>query len=126
MALSSTGLDIRLLDENGRALSRDDHEIVGGILENLIWEQTLSVADSFSEGSYYLVVVSNPSGSEVPYQFIAQSIRDGLVTGRVESKGSLESGEITRFPILFETGENGEITIQLGNANRRVEGIIER
>jgi hypothetical protein len=124
VALSSSGLDIRLLDLNGDALSPSENEISGGIFGDWIWEQTLSVVDSFSEGSIYLVVIANPKENEIPYQFIAQLIENGLVNGRVELKGNLRAGEIARFPLLIEKDEDGKTTIQLGNAIRRIEGTI--
>jgi hypothetical protein len=126
MALSSVRLDIRVLDKDGNSLSIDDDEIPGGILEDWVWEQTLSVSDTFEAGSYFLVVVANPGESEIPYQFITQLVEDGLVNGRVELKDNLETGEIKRFPIIFGSDENDNKTIQLGNAIRRIEGVIER
>ena len=124
MALSGSGAEIRLLDLNGNALSLHENEIPGGFMDDWIWEQTFSVTDSFSEGSIYLVVVSNPGESEIPYQFIAQFIETGLVYGRVELKDTLKAGEIARFPLLLELDEDGKTTIQLGNAIRRIEGTI--
>ena len=126
MALSSSGLDIRLLDMEGKALSMDEDEIPGGIFGDWVWEQTLSTADSFEAGNYYLVVVANPGENGVPYLFTAQFIKDGLVAGRIEATGQIEAGAIQRFPLMIETNEDGEITIRLGNAIRKIEGAIER
>jgi len=124
IALGGMGVEIRLLDAQGQPLSRDETEIPGGRCGDWVWEQSLSVTGPFASGSYYLVVISNPGETESPYQFIAQFIEDGLVTGRVELKGSLPPGEIGRFPLLLRVDEDGEIRLELGQSVRKIEGAL--
>jgi hypothetical protein len=125
LALGSSELDIRLLDQDGNALSRTDDEITGGRFGDWVWEQTISVAEEFSGNEYFLAVIVNPAEAEIPYQFIAQFIEDGYVTERVEFKDVLASKRINRIPLMLtQAGEN--IRLELGNANRRIEGKIQR
>ncbi|MFH1636253.1 MAG: DUF1287 domain-containing protein [Chloroflexota bacterium] len=124
MALGGTGVEIRLLNAQGQALTCGENEIPGGRCDDLVWEQALSVTGPFAAGSYYLAVITNPGESESHYQFSAQYIEDGLVNSRIEAQGSLGAGEIGRFPLLLRVDEEGEIRLQLGPSVRKIEGVL--
>ncbi len=126
IALGGAGPHIRILDSDGNTISSAEVEIPGGRHDDWIWEQTISLRDQFSEGTYYLAVVSNPTGNQLPYQFTAQFIEGGLVNGRVEVKGTLSPFEIKRFPIILDLDHESAVTIELGNANRRIEGVLKK
>jgi len=123
-AFGGSGLDIRLLDAGGKAISRSENEVQGGKFHNLIWEQSLSISELGEGDKYFLILVRNPGHTVEPYSFTAQIIQDGLITQRIENKGVLESSQISRFPIRIEVTEDGSIELQLLNNNRRVAGIL--
>jgi hypothetical protein len=81
--------------------------------------------DTFADSTHFLIVTTNTGDVEKPYQFIAQMIEDGLVYSRVELKDTLAAGDFARFPLILELDENGKLTIELGTANRRIEGSIK-
>jgi len=124
IALGGDGVDFRLIDAGGNLISADEFGISGGRYDNWVWEQSISIDNQFSIQDYYLVVVYNPSENPLPYQFTAQFIEDGLVTGRIENKGSLVPGEIKRFPLILDLDNKSAITLNLGNSNRGIQGLL--
>jgi len=126
MALGGKGLEIRLLDSNGNAISGSENEIPGGRWNDWVWEQTFSIVDTFKAGDYYLVVVFNPGEQDHPYQFTAQWIEDGLIQGRAETKGKLPAGKVQLFPLVLKTGTNGQLEFQMITTSRRIEGVLKK
>ena len=125
MALGGAGMDIRLLDGDGYAISATDAQIPGGRFDYWWWEQSISILEPDLEKKYYLVSISNPGNQTLPFQFTIQWIKAGLVIDRIEEKGSLLAGEIRRFPLILALDTEGNVRLKLGNPNRRIEGKIQ-
>jgi hypothetical protein len=125
-SLAGADVDLRVIDSSGNLISKSEVGIPGGRYHNWIWEQSISLEKGFNPGSYYLVIISNFSQDQAPYQFTAQFLEDGLVNGRIESKGFLHSGEIKRFPLILEMDIEGTLNPELGNAERRIDGILNK
>jgi len=124
IAFGGSELEIRLLDATGKAISGEENEIQGGVFHNLIWEQSLSISGLGDENKYYLILARNPSETHQPFLFTAQFLQDGLVTQRFETKGVLEPGKISSFPIKVDIFGDGSTVMQLLNNNRRVAGFL--
>jgi hypothetical protein len=126
IALGGSGGGIRLIDPGGDVISNSQVGIPGGRYDDWIWEQVISLNQQFSDGTFFLVVLSNPKDNPFPFQFTAQFIENGFVNGRVETNGILNPKEIKRIPLLLNMGAGGMLTIEPGNSNRRIEGVLNR
>jgi hypothetical protein len=124
VAVGGKGLHIRLLDLKGRAISLNEAEISGGRFNDSIWEQSLSLSGDLSSGDIFLAVITNPGKEEQAYKFTAQILQDGLVNGRVEFQGVLKNGGINRFALFLIPDQKGQLTLEPGKTNRRIEGVL--
>jgi Tol biopolymer transport system component len=119
-ALGSSAADLRLVDGHGHSLSLTEKDFAGGLFFDLTWEQTLSLADPVEGGSRYWVRIDNPGETDSPYQFIVQTLADGLVSDRLEWKGVLASGETRWVPLMITTNEAGKLGLRI--VTRQVGG----
>jgi hypothetical protein len=125
IGLGGAGVDVRLLDPDGNVISNQEVSIEGGRFDDWIWEQTISLERKIPYGSFYLVVLFNPTDQILPYKFTAQFIENGLINSRVETGGNLTPGEIKRFPLILNLDTNEAIILEPRNSNRRIEGILK-
>lgn len=119
-ALGGSVLVFWIIDSQGDLLSADAVEIPTGRFLDLVWEQSLSLESPVDP--YYLLVIHNPGTEPQPYTFTAQFLEDGLVEGRVETRGSLDAGAFQRFPLLLDAAWEPGAALTLGNPVHRIEG----
>jgi len=123
-SFGGSDLDVRLIDSHGESVSAFENEISGAWFTDLIWEQAISIKGSFSDQSQYLILIKNLDIIERSIQFSAQFIQDGLVNVRIEDERILDNSKITRIPILLTVDDLGQITIEIINPDRRIEGNL--
>ncbi len=126
VALSGASTNFLLKDSSGNVISASEVGIRGGHYENLVWEQSISLNKKFSNRNYYRVVITNPTEKQLPYQFTAQFMENGIVSERIETKGMLNPGNIKRFPLILRLDSEGEINLEFGKSNRRIEGGLRK
>jgi Tol biopolymer transport system component len=126
LSLAGAGSDFRVIDSSGKLISASQVGIPGGRYHNWIWEQSISIEEGFFPGGFYLVVISNFSQDQIPYQFTAQFLENGLVNGRIETKGFLHPWEIKRFPLILDLDVEGNLVLEHGNAKRRIDGVLNK
>ena len=110
--VGSAQVSLRLLDPERNPLSEGERLIPGGTFFDLGWEQSLSVFSPLANGEEYLVEISNLSGESTPFQFLIQTLNDGLVTDRVEFKSQLEPGEQRDIPLKLSQDEDGNLSME--------------
>ncbi len=110
--LGSAEVSLRLLDPDGNALSERERLIPGGTFFDLGWEQSLSVFSPLANNQEYLIEITNLSGETTPFQFLAQTLSDGLVTDRIEFKSQLDPGEQQTIPLRLSQDEDGNLSME--------------
>jgi hypothetical protein len=108
VALSGGQLFMRILDDHGQAVSLGELDIPGAAYFDLDWEEVISVLDP---GGRYTIEIRTVGESLTPYIFTFQTLSDGRITGRSETKGSVAPGEVVRIEWLV--GEDNEGTLYL-------------
>jgi len=110
--VGSAQVALRLLDPEGNPLSESERFIPRGAFFDLGWEQSLSVFSPLADGEEYLVKITNLSGESTPFQFLIQTLNDGLVTDRIEFKSQLEPGEQRDIPLKLSQDEDGNLSME--------------
>lgn len=108
--VGSAQVELSVRDPQGNLLSERERRIPGGIFLDLGWEQSLSIHSPRANGdthSVYTVEIKNVSEAPAAYQFLAHTIRDGIVTERVEFKDLLEVGEVYLVDLELGVDEEG-------------------
>ena len=103
---------MRLLSPQGEALSESQRLVPGGTFFDLGWEQSLSVFSPQADGGEYLIEITNLSAETTPYQFLAQTLKDGLITDRIEFKSQLDPGERLDIPLRLFQDESGKLSLE--------------
>jgi len=110
--VGSAQVGLRLLDTEGNALSEGERQIPNGTFFDLGWEQSLSVYSPQTDVGEYLVEITNMSDDATPYQFLAQTLTDGLVTDRLEFKNQLAPRGKLVIPLKLSQDESGDLSMQ--------------
>ena len=109
--VGSAQVELRLLDPQGNLLSDRERLIPGGTFLDLGWEQSLSIHSPRANGSTYSAEIRNLSDVPVPYQFLAHTIQEGLITERVEFKDTLSPGSIYHISLDVDVDAEGTLTL---------------
>ncbi len=112
VVVGSAQVALRLLSPQGEALSESQRLVPGGTFFDLGWEQSLSVFSPQADGGEYLIEITNLSAETTPYQFLAQTLKDGLITDRIEFKSQLDPGERLDIPLRLFQDESGKLSLE--------------
>ncbi len=121
IGFGATGGRLSLYDQGGRAISARENDFEGGYFFDLTWEQSSSIPQPASAGARYFVVLANPTGADLPFYFVAQTLANGNVIGLARFTGVIAAGQVRLVPLAV-TGEAGAPGLQVLTMNRKISG----
>ncbi|GEM_PF-1156312 len=125
IALSGGGLDLRLVDGAGNALSATENSLPRGAYYDLVWERTAAVLDPLATGGQFSLEIRSQSDQPVPFWLTIQVVDSGRFTGRVESRGTLPPGGVKVIPIMVRPAAEGGLLLEAAPSRApKIKGIF--